>query len=50
MTADALENLNEAQLTAYLEFSAQYASLTVQHKGAVMATLAELEQAYPAQK
>ena len=50
VTAGALANLNEAQLTAYLEFSAQYASLTVQHKGAVMATLAELEQAYPAQK
>ena len=50
VAADALANLNEAQLTAYLEFSAQYASLTVQHKGAVMATLAELEQAYPAQK
>lgn len=50
VAADALANLNEAQLTAYLEFSAQYASLTVQHKGAVMATLADLEQAYPAQK
>ncbi len=50
VTAGALANLNEAQLTAYLEFSAQYASLTVQHKGAVMATLAELEQTYPAQK
>ena len=39
------------QLTRdYLVFSAQYASLTVQHKGAVMATMDELRQAYPAKK
>lgn len=45
--ADGLEALTAEQLTAYLQFSAQYASLTVQHKGAVMATLDELRAAYP---
>ena len=45
--ADGLSALPQAQLEAYLRFSAQYASLTVQHKGAVMATLDELRQAYP---
>ena len=44
---DGLSTLPQAQLEAYLRFSAQYASLTVQHKGAVMATLDELKQAYP---
>lgn len=42
-----LAALTDGQLTRYLAFSAQYASLTVQHKGAVMATLDELRQAYP---
>ena len=42
-----LAALTDEQLTRYLAFSAQYASLTVQHKGAVMATLDELRQAYP---
>nr|WP_302649567.1 carbohydrate kinase [uncultured Agathobaculum sp.] len=42
-----LAALTGEQLTRYLAFSAQYASLTVQHKGAVMATLDELRQAYP---
>ena len=45
--ANDLATLPQAQLEAYLRFSAQYASLTVQHKGAVMATLEELKQAYP---
>ena len=44
---DGLAALTGEQLTCYLAFSAQYASLTVQHKGAVMATLDELRQAYP---
>lgn len=47
VAADGLDKLAEAQLTDYLAFSAQYASLTVQHKGAVMATLDELRRAYP---
>ena len=47
VAADGLNKLAEAQLTDYLAFSAQYASLTVQHKGAVMATLDELRRAYP---
>ena len=42
-----LAALTGEQLTRYLAFSAQYASLTVQHKGAVMATLDELRQGYP---
>ena len=50
MAADGLDKLTEQQLTDYLVFSAQYASLTVQHKGAVMATMDELRQAYPAKK
>lgn len=45
--ADGLSALAQAQLEAYLRFSARYASLTVQQKGAVMATLDELKQAYP---
>lgn len=48
VAADRLDKLTEQQLTDYLVFSAQYASLTVQHKGAVMATMDELRQAYPA--
>ena len=47
VAADGLDKLTEQQLTDYLVFSAQYASLTVQHKGAVMATLDELRRAYP---
>ena len=47
MAADGLDKLTGQQLTDYLAFSAQYASLTVQHKGAVMATLDELRRAYP---
>lgn len=50
VAADGLDKLTEQQLTDYLVFSAQYASLTVQHKGAVMATMDELRQAYPAKK
>ena len=50
VAADGLGKLTEQQLTDYLVFSAQYASLTVQHKGAVMATMDELRQAYPAKK
>ena len=44
---DTLSVLSEAKLGEYLDFSARYASLTVQHKGAVMATLEELTNAYP---
>lgn len=44
---DTLSALSEAKLGEYLDFSARYASLTVQHKGAVMATLEELTNAYP---
>ena len=47
LTRDDLAGLTEKQLADYLAFSARYASLTVQRKGAVMATLAELNQAYP---
>ena len=47
VTRDDLAGLTEKQLADYLAFSARYASLTVQRKGAVMATLAELNQAYP---
>ena len=47
VAADGLDKLTGQQLTDYLAFSAQYASLTVQHKGAVMATLDELRRAYP---
>ncbi len=47
VTRDDLAGLTEKQLADYLAFSARYASLTVQCKGAVMATLAELNQAYP---
>lgn len=44
---ETLSALSEAKLGEYLDFSARYASLTVQHKGAVMATLEELTNAYP---
>ena len=47
VAADGLDKLAGQQLTDYLAFSAQYASLTVQHKGAVMATLDALRRAYP---
>ncbi|MDR3766667.1 MAG: carbohydrate kinase [Butyricicoccus sp.] len=46
-TTNTLAGVDETTLSAYLAFSAQYASLTVQHKGAVMATLEELKKAYP---
>ena len=48
VTRESLPGLSEAALGKYLDFSACYASLTVQQKGAVMATLSELLQAYPA--
>ena len=47
ITAAMLPDLSAEKLTEYLIFSAQYASLTVQHKGAVMATLDELKRTYP---
>lgn len=47
VTEDDLAALPVERLAAYLRFSAQYASLTVQQKGAVMATLDELRAAYP---
>lgn len=47
VTADGLAKLTEETLSSYLRFSARYASLTVQQKGAVMATLEELQKAYP---
>ncbi len=47
VTREGLAALDSKQLADYLAFSARYASLTVQHKGAVMATLDELERAYP---
>ncbi|WP_087064623.1 carbohydrate kinase family protein [Intestinibacillus massiliensis] len=45
--ADGLEALSREQLASYLQFSAYYASLTVQKKGAVMATLDELQRVLP---
>lgn len=48
VTLETLPALAEAELGKYLDFSAGYASLTVQQKGAVMATLPELLAAYPA--
>lgn len=48
VTLETLPALAEAELGRYLDFSAGYASLTVQQKGAVMATLPELLAAYPA--
>ena len=47
VTAEQLDRLSEERLASYLQFSARYASLTVQRKGAVMATLEELRRAYP---
>ncbi len=47
VTREGLAALDSKQPADYLAFSARYASLTVQHKGAVMATLDELERAYP---
>ena len=47
VTREGLAAPDSKQLADYLAFSARYASLTVQHKGAVMATLDELERAYP---
>ena len=48
VTAAELETLSSERLAGYLRFSAQYASLTVQQKGAVMATLDALRRAWPA--
>lgn len=47
VTREGLAALDSKQLADYLAFSARYASLTVQHKGAVMATLDELKRVYP---
>ena len=47
VTAEGLSALTDGALAAYLRFSACYASLTVQQKGAVMATLQQLQSAYP---
>lgn len=45
--AAELASLPQERLTGYLRFSACYASLTVQQKGAVMATMDGLQAAYP---
>ena len=39
--------ISEQTLAEYLRFSARCASLTVQHKGAVMPTQADVRAAYP---
>lgn len=46
VTADDLADSSQQQLTAYLQFAAQYASLTVQQKGAVMATMQQMYAAF----
>lgn len=43
---DALASLPQSALEDYLRFSARYAALTVQHKGAYMATLDEVQAAF----
>lgn len=43
---DTLASLPQPALEDYLRFSAQYAALTVQHKGAYMATLDEMQAAF----
>lgn len=48
ITAEQLAMLSDKQLSDYLQFSARYASLTVQKKGAVMATMDEVQSAFPA--
>lgn len=47
VTCESLASIPAETLGKYLDFSARYASLTVQQKGAVMATLKELTEAYP---
>ncbi len=47
VAADGLAALDRRMLEQYLLFSARYASLTVQRKGAVMATMEELLKTYP---
>lgn len=47
VTAETLPALTEEKLKDYLTFCARYASLTVQKKGAVMATMEELRSVYP---
>ena len=47
VSADELASLSEQTLAEYLRFSARCASLTVQHRGAVMPTQADLRAACP---
>ena len=47
VSADELASLSEQTLAEYLRFSARCASLTVQHRGAVMPTQADLCAACP---
>lgn len=47
VSADELASLSEQTLAEYLRFSARCASLTVQHRGAVMPTQANLRAACP---
>ena len=47
VSADELASLSEQTLAEYLRFSARCASLTVQHRGAVMPTQADLRAAFP---
>ncbi|MGI6181139.1 MAG: carbohydrate kinase family protein [Agathobaculum sp.] len=49
IAADGLAALDGRMLERYLLFSARYASLTVQRKGAVMSTMEELLKTYPAE-
>lgn len=46
VAAQALADLSAEQLTAYLRFSTRYASLTVQKKGAAMASMEEFNAAF----
>lgn len=47
LTREQLPSVPAETLGSYLDFSARYASLTVGQRGAVMATLDELQKAYP---
>lgn len=47
VTVKELSSLTEQKLREYLTFCSQYASLTVQKKGAVMATMDEVIKNYP---
>ncbi len=47
VSADELASLSEQTLAEYLRFSARCASFTVQHRGAVMPTQADLRAACP---